>query len=115
MNERLAELRNTLDLTMEKFGSRIGISRSGISKMENGSSGLSEQTVLSICREYHVNYFWLTEGKGEMFTDTPRTIIEKISEEYNLDELDQKILTKFLELKPEERKIIKDYMKSIFT
>lgn len=67
MNHRLTELRKSLNLSMEKFGSRIGITRSAISKMESGSSGLSEQTILSICREFNVNEEWLRNGSGEMF------------------------------------------------
>lgn len=69
MNQRLTEIRNTLGLSMEKFGSRIGISRSGISKMESGKSGLSEQTIISICREFEVREEWLRTGKGEMFEE----------------------------------------------
>ena len=41
MNKRLSELRRELGLSMEKFGSKIGLSRSAISKMESGNSGLS--------------------------------------------------------------------------
>ena len=114
MNTRLAELRKTLGLSMEKFGSRIGVTRSAISKMENGISGLSEQTILYICREFHVNYFWLTEGKGDMFSGTPESVIDEIAEDYKLDDLDRKILEKYLELSPEKRSIIKEYLKSIF-
>lgn len=70
MNQRLSELRKTLNLSMEKFGSRIGITRSAISKMESGSSGLSEQTILSICREFNVSEEWLRNGSGEMFVSS---------------------------------------------
>ena len=72
MNSRLAELRKTLNLSMEKFGSRIGVSRSGISKMESGNSGMSEQTVMSICREFGVEEEWLRTGKGNMFEELDR-------------------------------------------
>lgn len=115
MNTRIAELRKALGLSMEKFGSRIGVTRSAISKMENGISGLSEQTILSICREFHVNYFWLTEGKGDMFTGTPQSVVDEIAEDYKLDDIDKKILENFLAMSPEKRAVIKEYLKSIFT
>lgn len=115
MNTRISDLRKALGLSMEKFGSRIGVTRSAISKMESGISGLSEQTILSICREFHVNYFWLTEGKGDMFTGTPKSVVDEIAEDYKLDDIDKKILEKFLELSPEKRAVIKEYLKSIFT
>lgn len=115
MNKRLTELRKSLGLSMEKFGARIGVSRSAISKMESGNSGISEQTLLSICREFRVDYYWLTTGYGNMFTGTPETVIDEIAEDYGLDDIDKKILEKYLNLSVEQRKVLKDYLKSIFT
>lgn len=115
MNERLALLRAELGLSMDKFGSKIGVSRSAISKFESGISGISEQTILSICREFHVNYLWLTEGIGEMFTGTPETLIDELTEEYDLDDMDKKIIEMYLALSKEQRQAIKIYFKSIFT
>lgn len=114
MSERLTELRKALGLSMEKFGSQIGLSRSAISKMESGASGLSEQTLLSICRVYRVNYYWLTEGIGDMFSGTPQNVVDEIAEEYNLDEDDKKLIQKYLELSADHRKVLKDYFRSVF-
>ena len=115
LSERLTELRKTLGLSMEKFGSQIGLSRSAISKMESGASGLSEQTLLSICRVFRVNYYWLTEGTGEMFSGTPQNVVDEIAEDYNLDVDDKKLIQKYLELSEEHRKVLKDYFRSVFT
>lgn len=114
MKDRLKQLRINLGLSMDKFGSKIGVTRSTISKLESGTINFTEQMLLSICREYRVNYFWLTEGTGDMFTGTPRTVVEEISEEYGLDATDQKIIEKYLELSPEKRQVLKDFLKSIF-
>lgn len=67
MNERVKELRSTLNLSAEKFGGRIGVTRSAISKMELGVCKVSEQSIISICREFNVNEEWLRNGTGEMF------------------------------------------------
>lgn len=69
MNERIKQLRATLGLSAEKFGSRIGVTRSAISKMELGVSNVSEQSILSICREFNVREEWLRNGTGEMFNE----------------------------------------------
>ena len=114
MKDRLKELRRCLDLSMEKFGSKIGVTRSTISKLESGTINFTEQTLLSICREFRVNYFWLTEGIGEMFSGTPQTVVEGIAEDYNLDDIDKKIIEKYLDLPPEKRQVLKDFLKSIF-
>lgn len=70
MNDRLLQLRAALNLTQDEFGARIGVSRSTICNYENGTRSPMEQTIRSICREFNVEYLWLTEGVGEMFRST---------------------------------------------
>ena len=67
MNERIKELRTALGLSAEKFGAKIGVTRSAISEMELGVCNISEQCVISICREFNVNEEWLRNGTGEIF------------------------------------------------
>lgn len=115
MNERLKLLRNTLGITLEEFGKKVGVTRSAIGRIEKGDRKLTEQMTLSICREFHVNYYWLTDGEGEMFVEVPDSAIEEIVEEYGLDADDEKMIRRYLELPADHRKIIKDYFKSVFT
>lgn len=72
MNERIREVRKMLGLTMEKFGSRLGVKRNTVSQWESGTNNVPEQMIKSICREYGVDYLWLTEGKGQMFLEMSR-------------------------------------------
>lgn len=72
MQGRILELRNELGLTLEAFGSRIGITRAAVSNIEKGRSNASDQVVLSICREFKVNEEWLRNGNGEMFEKLDR-------------------------------------------
>lgn len=67
MGERVRELRKVLGLSGEKFGIKIGVKKSAVSKIEGGLVGLSEQNILAICREFNVNEEWLRYGTGEMF------------------------------------------------
>lgn len=115
MNDRLIELRNALGLKQYQFAERLGVTNTAVCAWEAGRRNLTEQTIRSICREFRVNYFWLTKGIGDMFTGTPENVIDELSEDYNLDDIDKKIIVKYLELKPEQRKVLKDYLKSIFT
>ena len=114
-NERLKELRSNLHLSQEEMGKRLGVTRGALCKIELGDRKLTGQMILSICREFRVDYFWLTEGKGEMFTGTPESVIDEIAEDYDLDDIDKKMLEKYLTLSKEERNVIKGYFKSIFT
>lgn len=78
MNERIKELRKTLGLTLEKFGARLGVGKTAINKLESGQNNVTEQMVKSICREFNVDYIWLTTGEGEMFRDSDDNFYEKI-------------------------------------
>lgn len=110
ISERIKSVRTTLDLTMDKFGSRIGITRSAVSGLEKGISNPSEQTIKSICREFNVDYFWITEGTGEMFRKIPNTLIEKLSEKYHLNDQSQIILKSYLESPDDQKAAIENFL-----
>lgn len=112
---RILELRKTLGLTLEKFGDRLGVTKTTISRIEKEERSMTEQMARSICREFNVNYLWLKEGKGDMFTTTPQSVVDELAEDFKLDDIDKKIIEKYLELSDEQRKVIKEYIKSIFT
>lgn len=72
MKDRFKELRETLSLTQQKFADRLDISRNFVAQIEMGNKVPSERTIKDICREFKVNYEWLTEGTGEMFIQNKR-------------------------------------------
>lgn len=76
--ERVREIRKVLNMTMEQFGEKIGVTKATISNIENGNRNATEHMTKSICREFNVSYMWLTNGDGEMFLDTDDDIIETI-------------------------------------
>lgn len=69
MNERIKTLRKTLNLTLEQFGERVGVTKMTISRIENGKNNVTEQMCKSICREFNIREDWLRNGTGEMFED----------------------------------------------
>lgn len=66
-NERVKIARKALNLTLEKFGSRIGVTKTAISLIESGKNTLTEKNAILICKEFGIDYFWLTTGEGDMF------------------------------------------------
>ena len=70
--ERLKEIRKSLDLTLEKIGSRIGVGKTAISKLEHDQCAITDQMRKSNCREYNVNEEWILNGTGEMFSEVDR-------------------------------------------
>lgn len=113
MKERLKELRKELGLTMEEFGSNLGVRKSTISSLENGINKITDQMILSICNAYNVNEEWLRNGTGEMFVENNDSLIEKIVSEFPLDKLSQTILRTYIELEPKEREVFNHVMKII--
>lgn len=76
--ERVKEIRKALGLTLEKFGERVGVKKNAISAIENGRNSLTDQMTRAICREFSVDYMWLTTGDGEMFVESDDDFMEKI-------------------------------------
>ena len=114
VGERINELRkNILGLTLEAFGEKLGVGKTAISKLEKGERNLTEQMAKAICREYNVNYFWLTEGDGDVFIDLPETALDELCLEYGLDEFERSIILEFVKLSDDERKVIKKYIDNI--
>lgn len=63
INERIKELRLKLGMSQEEFGNRIGLSKSGISNIENGTRGVRERHIKLICSMFNVSEVWLKTGK----------------------------------------------------
>ena len=101
--ERIRGVRKALGLTLEKFGEKIGMKKNSVSQLENGKNSVTEQVVKAICREYNVDYMWLTTGDGEMFIDTDDDFIERIDRIMAGEDEARKSLFKFmLELSDED-------------
>lgn len=63
---RVREIRKTLGLTLEKFGERLGVGKTAVSKIEHEQCALTDQMVKSICREFSISEEWLRTGSGNM-------------------------------------------------
>lgn len=92
-NERVKQLRKSLDLTLEKFGDRLGVTKVAISNIENGKRAVTEQMSKAICREFNVNEDWLRNGVGDMFKQRDGSFSEMLSE---LDDSDDDFIKSFV-------------------
>lgn len=111
MNERLKELRKYLDLSQKVFAEKLGITDSGLSNLESGKRNLTEQMIISICREFNVNRVWLVEGVGDMFTNLPETILDELALQFDLSDEEKKIVSDFCSLSKEQRAIIMKFLR----
>lgn len=102
--ERVKTIRNALGLTIERFSAGLGVSKTGISSIENGTFPLTEKLTKSICNKFNVDYLWLTRGEGNMFADfssetkaTPGRIDQIMSGENEFHKNCLKLIAKFTE------------------
>lgn len=114
MKDRIREVREHFGLSMEKFGSRIGIGKASISLLESGKNNPSVQTITLICREFGVNERWLRTGEGEMFEQTRASVLDRLSTEYDLSREQRSVIEAFLDLDPQERDVILKYVHNVF-
>ena len=116
--ERVKAVRNKKEMNMEQFGKRLGVQKSAISKIENGTRGLTNQMFTSICREFGVNEVWLRTGEGgdeNMFTeisDDDRFSLNLGQLSKSENEIARNMLNAIAEADPEKLKIIEDFMKA---
>lgn len=107
MKDRIKKIRNENKLSMEKFGERIGITRSSVCKLESGENNPSEQTIKLICREFKVRYQWLTEGiepmKESLDADSMACIDDIMTGE---NEFAKSLFKEFAKLEKDEWKLL---------
>ena len=115
--ERIKQIRKSLDLTLEKFGEKLGVGKGAISTLENGKRNLTDQMAKAICREYNVNYDYLIYEEGEMFSDLPQTILDELCAQYSLNDFDKAIIELYvntpLELRQEVKKKMKEFIQKV--
>lgn len=104
--DRVKEIRLEEKLSLEKFGSRVGVGKTAISSIEHGINALTDQMALSICREFGYNEEWLRTGKGPKKPDVD------VDEEYGkicadlgvTDERAKKVIINYAHMSPEGKK-----------
>jgi len=88
-----------------------------ICSLENGQRNLTDLTAKSICREFNVEYEWLTEGTGEMFhqnndEDLLGQIGDLLSEK---DEFTRNFFKTFANLPEEDWEVIKKVAENLLS
>ncbi|MDF2844778.1 MAG: helix-turn-helix domain protein [Herbinix sp.] len=71
INKRFKLLRESCNKSQEELGKVIGISKSGVSDIENGRRNVTEQHIIMLRNwsDFHINENWLRYGEGEMFDE----------------------------------------------
>ena len=111
LSKRLVKIRETLKISQDELGTKIGISRFSVSNYESGKRNITERVIKDICREFDVNEEWLRTGEGEMFVELPegtelgKYIADVIGGE---DDFIKNIIISYMKLDEKNKKIIRD-------
>lgn len=80
INERIRQVRKSQNLTLEKFGEKLGVKRNTVSQWENGVNNITDSTIMLICKEFNVNEDWLRNGQGPKLNDVNSKLDDLFSE-----------------------------------
>lgn len=117
IGKRIKELRkNILKLNQTDFATPLGLNQSTIGGYENDFRNVSDATILAICREYGVSEKWLRTGEGDVFASNQvsSTIVSGLAQEYDLDLMDQNLISEYLKLDKQSREVLKGYIKRVY-
>lgn len=117
MNERIKELRKSLNLTQQEFADRIGIKRNSLANYETGRNVPIDAIVVSICREFDVSEEWLRNGLGSMQIVADRhTEIAKLTKQLLREEEDSfknRLISAITKLTPEQWELLEQIAENI--
>lgn len=112
VGERVREVRKHYNLTQVELGNLIGISGAGVGKIETNVSKPTEAALKLICSTYHINYMWLTEGRGDMMQEeTADDMIDRMMAGESL--LARQIMKAFARLPREEWERLRDIIDAV--
>ena len=101
MNNRIKQVRTSLNLTQKDFAKKLGVTDTYVSLLESGNKEIGKQTKSLLINVFKVNQDWLETGNGEMFDPKPANPIDALSEISLLVELSRRSIDK-LDVKTKE-------------
>ena len=78
INNRIKQVRNSLELTQIKFAERITLSNGYYARLELGTQQINERVIRLIINEFNINEHWLKTGEGEMFIDESDALLSQM-------------------------------------
>lgn len=114
IGNRVKEIRTSMSLNQSDFASRLGVISATISRIEKGNRNITEQMLLSICREFNINEHWLRTGEGEMFIQPETFSLDAYAQKSQLSELELDIIKSYMDLNKDVRQAILNSAQQLF-
>lgn len=112
INERIKQLRKEAGLNQRQFASKLGLTQSGVSYMEQSGSTVADSTIKTICSILNLNENWLRNGIGPMKLEPKGFSLDDFIDERKGTDLEKEIVRTYFELDPDIRKILLEHFKN---
>lgn len=112
INERIKQLRKEVGLNQRQFASKLGLTQSGVSYMEQSGSTVADSTIKTICSILNLNENWLRNGIGPMKLEPKGFSLDDFIDERKGTDLEKEIVRTYFELDPDIRKILLEHLKN---
>lgn len=115
IGERIKYLRKEiLKKTQKDFGAQIGLKPNSVSDIESGKNNPTEQTIKAICREFNINYEWITSEKEPIKADLDIDSMSRIDDiMMGENEFARNLFKKFAKLDRDEWELLEKLIKKI--
>ena len=119
ISERIKLIRTTCTgkkMSRDEFAARLGVSNSVVTNWEDAENrlknGIPDYSIKNICKVFHINYVWLTTGKGNMLVSMST---DDLVEKYMADEseLTKSMMKALAKLPDEEWAKLRDLIEQI--
>ncbi|MCX4326420.1 MAG: helix-turn-helix transcriptional regulator [Lachnospiraceae bacterium] len=113
INDRFKEIRQDHGLSQEELGIKIGLSKSGISNIENGTRNVTNKHIKLLCSAFPINEEWLRNGTEPKTIATPSSIMQNLKKEFGLDEFAYNLVYEYLQLEPKQRDAVRNFFYNV--
>ena len=111
INERIYYLRKkVLKISQRELGKILGVGDTAVSKLEKTGSTVTERNIKAICNEFNISYNWLVDGVGDIFIEDDKSTIDLLKRDYNLRDVEVRLIEEFLKLDENERDVLINYL-----
>lgn len=114
LHERIRIVRERANLSLSKFGDRLGVSKSVIANLEYNKVQPTEPMIRSIASEFGVNVEWLKTGEGQYEISPEESDVAALT---NImtgdDEFAKSLFRTFARLGPNEWRQLRMFMEGV--
>lgn len=113
MNERLKEIRKSMNMNQSEFSQLLGIGQSTLAMMEVSKRDISDRHIKTICAICKVDEHWLRTGEGEMHPHRPNDFFSELAEKYNLTDQQLDLIRAVYNMPPEYQRMVVTLAKTL--